>query len=96
VAQLIVSFAATDQDLAFVFRLGIIDQLHCSVQLADGICDPTFLKQQKTVLSSRNDSQLAERSPIGQLLGVDQETDTSCSLAQLMCWIAQAQQNSRR
>ncbi len=65
VSQLIVSLATTDQDLALVFWLGIIDQLYCSVQLADGVCDPTLLKQQQTVLSSRDDSQLAERSSDG-------------------------------
>jgi hypothetical protein len=46
VAQLIVSLAAIDQDLASVGRLGVSEQLSCSIQLLDRIGHEALSEQQ--------------------------------------------------
>jgi hypothetical protein len=89
------SFATIDQDLALVLRLGVIEQPNRSIQLIDGICDPSLSKQQQAVLCSCDDRQLAERSTIGEPLRVHQKPNTFAYLAHLVSWIAQTQQNPR-
>lgn len=58
VAQLIMSLAAIDQDLASIGRLSISDQLSCSIQLLDGIGDEAFSEQQQAVLRPGDDREL--------------------------------------
>jgi hypothetical protein len=60
VSELMMSLTTADDDLALVFRLSVVNQLHRPVQLPDGIREPTLSKQQNTVLSSRDNGQLAQ------------------------------------
>ena len=60
VSQLMMSLTTADNDLALVFRLSAVNQLHRSVQLPDGIREPTLSEQQNTVLSSRDNGQLTQ------------------------------------
>ena len=54
------SLTTADNDLALVFRLSAVNQLHRSLQLPDGIREPTLSEQQNTVLSSRDNGQLTQ------------------------------------
>lgn len=95
VSQLIMGFAAIDQDLALVGGLGIIQQLNRSIQLRNRIENSAFAKQQKAMLGSGDDCQLTQRSTMGQLLGLHEQPNTFPNSAHLVSRIAQTQQNSR-
>ena len=71
-SELIVNLPAIDQDLASIRQVGVLDQLNCSVQLLDRISEETLSQQQETVLRSRDNCQLTQRSAAGELLCFDE------------------------